>query len=168
MIGIPGSGKSTWIRRYASTLADHYLVVSRDEIRFSLLQEDEPYFAREREVYSEFIKQIKIGIANYKDVIVDATHLNPASRKKLINSLKPFLEKIYLRGIFITVPVEVAIERDSHRTGRSHVGETVIRRMYQDLIPPSFAEGFNSIYTFENDSPLFSRCVSIKVRGEVK
>ena len=55
MIGIPGSGKSTWLKTYA----DNGVIISRDEVRFSMVREDEPYFSREKEVFESFIEDMK-------------------------------------------------------------------------------------------------------------
>ena len=47
MCGGPGSGKSTWIKKNLPTFKGYTKVVSRDEIRFSLVKEGEEYFSKE-------------------------------------------------------------------------------------------------------------------------
>jgi hypothetical protein len=54
MCGIPGSGKSTYLK---TRFIQPPVVVSRDEIRFKMVREDEEYFSHEKEVYNEFINQ---------------------------------------------------------------------------------------------------------------
>ena len=44
MMGVPGSGKSTYAHNIIKT-GDIY--ISRDEIRYSMLAEDDDYFAKE-------------------------------------------------------------------------------------------------------------------------
>lgn len=44
--GIPGSGKSTWIKNHTSS----EILVSRDAIRFDMVKEDEPYFSDRKSV----------------------------------------------------------------------------------------------------------------------
>lgn len=51
MIGIPGSGKSTWAK---ANKKEKDIYVSRDEVRFSLLQDGDEYFSKEKEVLKEF------------------------------------------------------------------------------------------------------------------
>ena len=56
MMGIPGSGKSTWCRH---NIKDTDAYVSRDKIRFGLVNPNEPYFSKENQVYQEFINTIE-------------------------------------------------------------------------------------------------------------
>ena len=68
MCGIPGSGKSYWVRHHM-TDADAY--ISRDQIRFSMLKEGEEYFSHENEVFEEFIAQIQNAInGNYNNILL--------------------------------------------------------------------------------------------------
>jgi predicted kinase len=55
MCGVPGSGKSTWVRKNFPDITP----VSRDAIRFEILDErGGDYFAYEDEVFEKFIHQI--------------------------------------------------------------------------------------------------------------
>ena len=45
MCGIPASGKSTWAREHQEMFGG--VIVSRDEIRFSIVKDDEEYFSHE-------------------------------------------------------------------------------------------------------------------------
>ena len=49
MVGAPASGKSTWLKKTVPFM-NNTRIISRDEIRFALVAEDEPYFSREDEV----------------------------------------------------------------------------------------------------------------------
>ena len=59
MVGIPGSGKSTFI---ANTKEVRTLIVSRDAIRFSMVSEGESYFKKEKEVFNTFINRCKLEV----------------------------------------------------------------------------------------------------------
>ena len=86
MCGIPGSGKSTWIREHEKYFEPSYKVISRDEIRFSMLGENDDYFSKEKEVWDEYVKQAKDSLSKNDDTILDATHLNEASRTKILRA----------------------------------------------------------------------------------
>ena len=149
MCGIPGAGKSTYLKHRFSQ--PPMTVISRDEIRFSIVREDEEYFSHENEVYAEFIKQIKEALRFETEVFVDATHLNEASRAKTLRSLGKSLKDVEVNIIWVRVPLEVALAQNENRIGtRSYVPKSVIRRMYSQLTKPSKEEGFDHIYVVEN------------------
>ena len=56
MMGISGAGKSTWLRH---NIKDGEVIVSRDQIRFGMLQDGDDYFDHEDEVFETFICRIK-------------------------------------------------------------------------------------------------------------
>ena len=83
MVGVPGSGESTYAK---NILKDGDIYISRDEIRYSLLTEEDDYFAKENEVIKTFIDNIDKSLVNKEycgDVYADATHLSPKSRAQV-------------------------------------------------------------------------------------
>lgn len=148
MMGCPGAGKSTYLK---SRLNDRACVVSRDDIRFSIVREDEEYFSHENEVYAEFIRQIKEGLNFNSEVYVDATHLNEISRAKTLRALGASLKDVEVNVIWVRVPLEVALNQNENRKDtRSYVPRGAIRRMHSQLTRPIKEEGFDHIYVVEN------------------
>jgi predicted kinase len=134
MVGIPGSGKSY----IADILAKEIngAVVSRDTIRFELLNEEDEYFAKEKEVFKEYINEIQYYLDIGKSVIADATHLNAPSRIKLLDNLY-FTEKDYIVPMVIDTPFEICKERNAQRTGRSRVPNDVLKSMHNSFTDPA-------------------------------
>ena len=88
--GPPCSGKSTWAKNWITTHGVG-VIISRDAVRFALLEDEDDYFSRENEVYNEYIRwaQDKLNDDSCPGpVILDATHLDKRSRGKVLNSLK--------------------------------------------------------------------------------
>lgn len=138
LCGIPGSGKSTWVRAHAKET--NGLVVSRDAIRFSFLDEGDDYFAWEDQVWRIFIERINAYLAAGRDVYADATHLNPKSRTKLLSKLN--LKDVDIYPVVFMVPLMTCIERNMNRTDRARVPNDVIKRMNESFIVPSDNEAF--------------------------
>ena len=142
MVGCPGSGKST----YAKKNFPNALYVSRDEIRFSLVKENEEYFSKENEVFTDFINTINLGLAAGDDVIADATHLNSKSRMKLLGSVDLDKTKTEVIAIVMQTPLELCIKRNELRKGtRSYVPINVIKNMYKFFKIPTFEECYGMI-----------------------
>ena len=126
--GTPGSGKSAWVRKQIVEKGGVHC--SRDEIRFSLLKDDEDYFAHEDEVVALWLEKVTNAINDpeVEDIYIDATHLTEKSRQKTINALPK--GEYFIITVFFDVPLEVCIKRNDNRSGRAFVPHSVIRKMY--------------------------------------
>ena len=136
LVGIPGSGKSTWVHEQLDSECKHW--ISRDAIRFEVVQEGEEYFSKEKQVFNLFVRAVQADIdSNFiTDIYVDATHINEASREKLLRRLKN-LENINLNAVVFDISLETCLERNAQRTGRACVPETAIRNMYNNFRNPA-------------------------------
>lgn len=158
MSGIPGAGKSTWIKNHLSYFNDDVRVISRDAIRFSIVSENEEYFAKEKLVYEEFVKQAKESLSKNIDTILDATHISEGSRSKILRSLGDSLKGVEVNIIMINTDSYTAIEQNELRKNtRAYVPRGVIRRMSYQITTPTIEEGFDNIfiYTKENNKPKY-------------
>ena len=148
MMGVPGSGKSTYARNILK-YGDIY--ISRDEIRYSILTDEDDYFAKENEVIKTFIQYIDEALIDTQyqgKVYADATHLSPKSRAQVLNQLK---NKNKVSVIYLDVPLNVILVRNAQREGRALVPENVIRRMYKSIILPTKAEGIEKLITIDEN-----------------
>ena len=150
LVGIPGSGKSTWIQNHKNSFKTPYKIISRDDIRFSFLKnDDDDYFKYEKQVFNEFIKQIKESLQKNKETYVDATHINESSRGKLLRALGLSLKDIEINAIVVQVPINIALKQNAYRTGRKLVPEQAIKQMHSQMTIPTIEEGFDHIYIYK-------------------
>lgn len=156
MVGAPGTGKSTFV---LNNMKEDFIYISRDEIRYSLLEEGDDYFAKERKVFNEFILRINEAIMwdDYPNIIIDATHLTKASRAKVLKRLATVDE---IRAMVMTTPLEVALERNAKREGRTRVPDDVVKSMYNSFELPTKEEGFDSI-AYINENGIAERVVQL-------
>lgn len=135
LCGLPGSGKTTWAR------AQDGIHISRDEIRFAMLRKGEEYFKQEKEVFKRFVQNCNEAINDNKieNVYIDATHLNPVSRLKILNRLNLNQDDKVI-AVYFDIPINVCIDRNNQREGLARVPETVIYNMSNSLEKPTIAE----------------------------
>ena len=147
MCGIPGSGKTTFAKKYCQEHKD-IIYISRDEIRFGLLQPEDDYFAHEGLVYHKFIQAVAAALNENKTVIADATFLNKGSRQRFLEVVNTYVTVPYDCYAFVMqTPIEICLERNSSRKGRANVPENTIRNMFNKFSNPSVdTENFKMIY----------------------
>ena len=146
MVGCPASGKSSYAKSLITQLntmypneENLYKYISRDAIRFSLLKEDEQYFSVEKEVFNVFIAEIRAAIkADINYIIIDATHISKASRKKVLRELD--LKDYQLTVCYLEADLKTLCERNTQREGRAVVPETAIRNMFNSYERPTYLE----------------------------
>ena len=144
VIGLPGSGKSTYIKEH---FKDSF-IISRDEIRLELKGESSKYFENEKEVFNEFVYRIQIALdKDDKNVIADATHINQRSRNKLLNKLK--LQDVKIHILFINTPLEKCLERNHNRDESERVPDKFIFDIYKRLELPSHNEKYKYLSIIE-------------------
>lgn len=148
LCGIPGSGKSTWALEEFRKIEGKKALISRDVIRYALLEEHDDYFAKEEDVFRNFIRDINEKIDADMDytIFVDATHINEASRNRVLDRLH--LGGCRLFAVNFLTPVEECIERNRQRKGRSRVPDHAIYRMAKNFI--AAAEGEKHPYSVIN------------------
>lgn len=133
MCGIPGSGKTT-LAKVMLEQRPGLEYVSRDAIRFSLVDEKEDYFSKEPEVFDTFVSEIATSLCRGRDVIADATHITAKSRNRVLKCLSGL--EYNLAYIVVDSPLEMCIANNNKRQGRERVPEAVIRQMYDNFERP--------------------------------
>jgi predicted kinase len=135
LVGLPGSGKSTYLERIGA------VGLSSDEVRRLLADDETDQTIHERvfRTVRHLLRQrLEIGRAV---TYIDATNLKPEERKPYVEIGKSFGCEV--EAVFFDVPLEVCRERNAHRA--RVVPEEALTAMAAKLIPPSEAEGFDRV-----------------------
>lgn len=129
MVGMPGSGKSTWIKENLPKLT----VVSRDKIRAKLgftESEDEKVVltsGQEKQVTDEEYFMMAKLCKKKQSFVIDDTNTG-RYRKDLIEFLRNYGATVV--GVNMETPLEICIER---RKGQ--IPEAAMRGIYRKMIP---------------------------------
>jgi len=134
-VGLPGSGKSTYLKRRGVN------AISSDEIRH-LIADDSEDQSVHAQVFATIRYLIRQRIAVGRVVTyVDATHLTRWERRPYVRLARKYGCEV--EAIFFDVPVETCVRRNRRR-GRV-VPEEVIRAMAELMEPPTVGEGLARI-----------------------
>ena len=140
LVGLPGSGKSTYIERLSAT------ALSSDAVR-KLLADDETIQTIHDRVFETLRYLLRHRLALRRPVTyIDATNLTLEERRPYIGIGKEF--GCTLEAVYFDVPLAVCRERN--RARQRVVPEEALAGMAAKLVPPSEAEGFDRVTTITN------------------
>ncbi|MEB3338772.1 MAG: AAA family ATPase [Leptolyngbyaceae bacterium] len=147
MVGIPGSGKSTFAAQLLNHYP-HYRLIATDDIRQALYG-DAAIQGDWAEVERQVLIQVGDAIASGIPVIYDATNFKREHRIDLLQKLHRIRGHHPVSWVawYLTTPLEVCQIRNQQRSRQ--VPPDVISAMFRALqeFPPTTAEGFAQVYT---------------------
>ena len=140
LVGLPGSGKSTY-------LAERGVAgLSSDRIRH-LLADDETDQTIHDRVFQTLRYLLRQRLAIGREVTyIDATNLTPQERAPYIGIGRAW--GCEMEALFFDVPLAVCRERNAAR--HRVVPEDAMERMSAKLVPPSPEEGFDRVVIVKN------------------
>jgi predicted kinase len=136
LVGLPASGKSSWAREHVAQ-NPNTVIVNNDTFRLEYMDREKiAKWTPQVEDYVRSQRELAIVTARHRkmDCVVDNTHMNPKTRKQIVE----FCEKLGFEVELVDfqhVSVEECVQRDRLREGRARVGEKVIRDMYRKFSP---------------------------------
>ena len=130
LIGLPASGKSTF---YRELLAATHDLVSKDAMR----NNRQPQRLQEQ--------LIAEALAAGRSVVVDNTNPRVIDRAPIIAIARRFGADV--AGYFFPTEAQVALRRNRARQGRDRVPDVAIFVARKRLEPPTYAEGFDHLFT---------------------
>lgn len=145
MVGLPGSGKSTYISKYYK---DGYVIISSDD----LIQEKADELGKTYDdVFSDYIgdasKYANIlldkAIKDRKNIIIDKTNMSKKARNRVLSRIPTGYNKT---AIVFNVDTEVLLNRITTRNKNGKtISINVLFDMERNYEEPTISEGFDKI-----------------------
>lgn len=181
MVGVAGSGKSTYIETHVT---DKDLVLSSDSIRLelfgSLIDGNSPEANKKTfEVLHERLDEaVKSG--KYETIYYDATNL---SRKRRMKIYQKYSKDVKVTIVIFIKPLETILKQNNLRDEDKFVPEEVIKSMYESMEVPrltvdcdnievvsdfnDFKDEINLIPDLKHDSPYHAEDVATHIKMTV-
>lgn len=143
LVGLPGSGKSTYLAKSGAA------GLSSDAIR-GLLADDETDQTIHARVFATLRYLLKQRLAIGREVTyVDATNLTPRERKPYLKIGAAYGCEV--EAVYFDVPLEVCRARNAKRA--RVVPEEALKRMAAKLAAPALSEGFARVTVVSEPRP---------------
>lgn len=134
-IGLQGAGKSTFYQqRFAAT----HVLVSKDRLG------NNPHKQRRQ------MELLTAALAAGNSVVVDNTNPTAADRMPLIAAGRAHGANV--SGYYFLATPREARARNQQREGAARVPDVAIYATQKSMQPPTYAEGFDQIYTVASDA----------------
>ncbi|MEH0157332.1 polynucleotide kinase-phosphatase [Limibacter armeniacum] len=125
LVGISGSGKSTFARKHFKDTE----IVSSDRCR-AMIADDENEKTATNEAFQLLHQIVSLRLKRGKLTVVDATNTQNTGRKELVALAKK--HHVLPVAIVLDIPVETCLERNLNRTDRE-IPDYAIRRQHKEL-----------------------------------
>jgi tRNA uridine 5-carbamoylmethylation protein Kti12 len=148
MVGMPCSGKSTWINGHVVTRRhpDNPVILDTDSLIENYAKIENTTYDQVFKKYINkatelFLENLDYYIISKRNIMIDRTNLTKVSRAKILNKVPNFYKKV---AVVFNCSEEEMRKRLVNRPGK-HIPWKVIEDMKLRYEEPSIDEGFSSI-----------------------
>ena len=152
LIGLPGSGKTTYAKRYVEAMGKcgNVIRLSSDSIRAELYG-DESVQGNPEVVFSTMRQRALDALSDGVSVVYDATNVTRKDRASIMSVCPKYVST---EAHIIWAPIEDCIMQDASR--KRTVGKAVIDKMLKRFQAPWYDEGFHAIDLFHESLDMWS------------
>ncbi len=149
LVGVPGSGKSTWINSFLAKTDKEYVIISSDDILDNIAREKNVSYdvAWSRHVgfaQKESKANFRKAVESRSNIIYDQTNVARSKRMSILSQLPIEYKKIAVVFDTDDKVVEQRIKDRQAVTGKT-IPPQVLKDMYKRWDEPNKAEGFDII-----------------------
>lgn len=148
LVGLPGSGKSTWVKSKLTSTNEYIIISSDAEIETYARSKGVRY----SDVFDEYVKtatsmmrtKLDDAIKNNKNIIWDQTNMSKKKRRSILQGLPPNYKKIAVIFDIDNVELSQRLKKREDEEGK-HIPSHIIDNMRRSYEPPTESEGFDSV-----------------------
>jgi predicted kinase len=149
LIGIPGSGKSTWIKQ-SELKFDFVAIISTDDIIDALAIESACTYSemwkqvKFRDIQQQMFAKMQNAIAMEQSIIVDRTNIDRKARNKILCKLPPHYHRLGAVFTCDLVELDRRLRERAEKTGK-YIDPVVVQDMLNRYEEPTTDE-FDEIF----------------------
>lgn len=129
LIGLPGSGKSSFYRVCFAATHRH-------------LSKDNWPNAKRREARLQ--RELRATLQDGRSVVIDNTNVTREARQSVLNIAREF--NVRVSGYVFKAHFEECLQRNAGREGKARVPDAAIKIMHANWQAPIYAEGFDELF----------------------
>jgi len=149
-VGVPGSGKSTWISTYFRGIPDTVITSTDKFVEEWATEQGKTY----NEVFTSamplaldrMLGEVRSAVISSKDIVWDQTSTTVVSRAKKLRMVPPHYTKI---AVVFPIPAPDELNRRLNSRPGKKIPPEVVQSMIDGFVLPTLSEGFNEIRIFD-------------------
>ena len=148
LIGVPGSGKSTWISKQNFDMSNTVVlstdnIIEREAAKMGLTYSQA--FGKVKNANGEMIRDLKAAIKAGKNIVWDQTNLTEKNRKGKLSQLTDDYIK---HAVFFPTPDEDELKKRLNSRPGKFIPPNIMTAMKSQLEEPSVNEGFEVVIRY--------------------
>ena len=159
LIGVPGSGKSTWVKKQwendeqGNPIVKFYLISTDGYIESVAKASNKTYNDVFQDAFKDAEKfmnsNLSIALERQSDIVWDQTNVTKKSRAKKLAKIPKYYRKIAL--LFqVDYDTLIKVNNERKKIGRS-IPYNILQSMYNTIEAPTLDEGFDEIIKVERE-----------------
>jgi len=149
MVGLPGSGKSTWSNNMMANSPDSYVVVSSDdELERMADHEGISYGDAHKKYIGKAVsiskQKFREAVNKGENIIWDQVNVSPKKRRSILNQVPAGYKKTAIVFEVTANELNQRLAKREQETGK-HIPPHVVKNMAKTYRPPTKEEGFDNV-----------------------